>query len=146
MAGSRAGRLADPHAGGDGILIADADQPPDAMNTPDIQTAVPVRRYAIGDFSAVLLGEVQTRDPTTYHFILAVVPDGSSSPVLYLTSEPASAIEGGGETIVRVIAESGERTFGPEPRWRDLESFAGDALAMVQKVLRLEGEEVRRLL
>ncbi len=116
------------------------------MNAPDIQTAVPARRYEIGDYSAVLLHDVTSRRAIAYYFILALVPFGGAAPVLYVTAERAEGLAEGPDTVVRVIAETGERVFGPDDRWRELETFAEDALAMARKVLRLEGEEVRRLL
>lgn len=116
------------------------------MNAPEIQTAVPARRYQIGDYSAVLLHEVTLRRPAVCYFILALVPFGGATPVLYVTAERAEGLPEGPTTVVRVIAEGGERSFGPDDRWRDLETFAEDALAMARKVLRLEGEETRRLL
>lgn len=115
------------------------------MNVPDIQTAVPARRYAFGDYTAVVLHEIATRDPRTYHFILALVPFGASAPLLFVTCEAAGPGEDADQTIIRVIAETGERAFGPDERWRDLERFSEDALLMARKVLRLENEEVRRL-
>ncbi|MCU0934588.1 MAG: hypothetical protein MUF66_00645 [Gammaproteobacteria bacterium] len=116
------------------------------MNAPEIETAVPARRYQIGDYSAVLLHEISSPGPVRYHFILALVPFGSSTPVLYVTAEQADGQPGEDDTVVRVVAETGERTFGPEQRWRDLEGFAADALEMARRVLGLGGEEVRRLL
>ncbi|MCU0936716.1 MAG: hypothetical protein MUF66_11795 [Gammaproteobacteria bacterium] len=116
------------------------------MNAPEITTAVPARRYQIGDYSAVLLHDVSSPGPVCYRFILALVPFGSSNPVLYVTAEQADGQPGEGDTVVRVIAETGQRAFGPDDRWRDLDAFAEDALAMASRVLGLAGEEVRRLL
>jgi hypothetical protein len=116
------------------------------MKAPDIQTAVPVRRYVIGDYSAVLLHQISSRDKAPYYFILALVPFGGSSPTLYIAAQKADETGDGPDTVIRVIAESGERAFGPDDRWRDLDMFAEDALQMAVKVLHLAGEEVRRLL
>ncbi len=117
------------------------------MEGPKIETAVPRRRYQIGDLSAVVLGDVASRDGHDYAFVMAFVPDGERSPVLYVTSEWLSP--GGGEervTIARVIAEGGERVLGPEPRWQDLDLFAEDAMAMARRVMGLGQEEAMRLL
>jgi hypothetical protein len=116
------------------------------VNKPDIQTAVPARRYAIGDFTATLLGEIQSRDPVQYHYILALIPDRSAEPILYVTAEALPPDLGGPGVVARVIAETGERVLGPNPRWRDADAFVDDALEMVRKVLGLAGEEARRLL
>ena len=117
------------------------------MNAPKINTAIPERRYHIGAFTAVILGDVESSDGRTYHYILALVPDGEHEPSLYVTSEQAEAGRGSeGDTIVRVIAGDGERALGPDARWRDLDAFSEDALAMMQRVMRLTDEEPVRLL
>lgn len=116
------------------------------MHAPQIVTAVPERRYHIGTFSAVILGEVESADGLEYRYVLALVPEGESEPVLYITCRDVSDQEpAGASTIVEVLAESGERAFGPDDRWRDLDAFAGDALAMVQRVMGLTDEEPARL-
>ena len=117
------------------------------MNAPNIDTAIPLRRYRIGDFSAVILGEVTSRDRRDYEYILALVPDGEQAPVLYITAEKVAADEGPNRvTVARVIADQGERILGPDERWCDLSAFGEDALAMVQKVMGLSQEEPRQLL
>ena len=116
------------------------------MNRPQVSTALPKRRYQLGPFSAVVLGDVESPDPTTYHYILALVNEGEQEPVLYVTCEslPEPAEDGQG-TIARVIAEEGEKALGPNDAWRDLDAFADDAIAMVQKVMRLTDEIPARL-
>lgn len=117
------------------------------MDAPVIKTAIPKRRYQIGDLSAVILGEVTSGDERLYEYVMALVPDGEQLPILYITAERVSAPEGGEQvTVVRVIAEGGERTLGPEERWRELEVFAEDALAMARQVMGLGQEEAMRLL
>ena len=117
------------------------------MNAPGIQTAIPKRRYRIGDFFAVILGEVTSKDQSQYEYILALLPDGEQEPILYITAERVVAdVTPDPLTVVRVIAEGGERVLGPEQRWCDLDLFAEDALAMVKQVMCLGQEEPRRLL
>jgi hypothetical protein len=117
------------------------------MIAPKINTAIPERRYQIGAFTAVILGNVESADGRTYHHILALVPDGEDTPNLFITSEQAEPGLGSeGDTIVRVIARDAERALGPDARWRDLDAFSEDALAMVQRVMGLTDEELVRLL
>jgi hypothetical protein len=117
------------------------------MKRPQVSTALPKRRYQLGTFSAVVLGDVRSPDPRSYLYILALVPEGEQDPVLYVTCEslPEPA-EDGQRTIVRVIAEEGEKALGPNDAWQDLDAFADDAVAMVQKVMRLGDEIPARLL
>lgn len=117
------------------------------MIPPKIGTAIPKRRYRIGDFSAVILSDVESADGRSYHHILALVADGEQAPTLYVTAEEVPDAENpAGVTVVRVITESGERALGPDARWRDLDLFAEDAIAMVQQVMGLTKEEPMRLL
>jgi hypothetical protein len=117
------------------------------MPSPQIDRAVPQRRYQIGTFHAVVLGEVTSSDGVSYLHILALVPEGEARPVLYITAErEPEAATAGGTTVIRVVAESGEKAFGPDDRWQDLDAFAADALAMAQRVMGLGDEEPYRLL
>jgi hypothetical protein len=43
------------------------------MQAPKITTAIPQRRYRLADFSAVVLGEIESPDPARYRYILALV-------------------------------------------------------------------------
>ena len=117
------------------------------VDAPVIATAIPKRRYQLGDFSAVVLGDVTSRDNRLYEYVMALIPDGEQSPILYITAERVTP-PGGREqlTVVRVVAEEGERTLGPEERWRELDAFAEDALAMARQVMGLGHEEATRLL
>lgn len=117
------------------------------MNRPQVTTALPKRRYQLGTFSAVVLGDIESPDPNAYHYILAVVQEGEQDPLLYVTCEalPEPA-DDGQRTIVRVVAEEGEKALGPNDAWQDLEAFSDDAVAMVQKVMRLTDEIPARLL
>lgn len=117
------------------------------MDAPSIETAIPKRRYQIGDLSAVILGDVKSGDERRYEYVMALVPDGEQNPILYITAERISTRGGGEEVmVVRVIAEGDERTLGPEARWRELDVFAEDALAMARQVMGLGQEEAMRLL
>ena len=53
------------------------------QDRPNIGTAIPKRRYQVGDYSATVLGEVETTDPRQYRYILAMVPMGQRTPTLY---------------------------------------------------------------
>lgn len=117
------------------------------MDRPQIERAIPQRRYHIGTFGAVVLGEIESADSHSYHHILALVPEGAPDPVLYVAAEElGEPAEDGQRTVVRVVAEEGEKVLGPDDRWRDLDAFVDDALEMVQRVMRLTDEEPVRLM
>lgn len=117
------------------------------MNRPRLTTALPKRRYQLGTFSAVILGDIESPDPRQYHFILALVQEGEQDPILYVTCESLPEPTADGQrTIVRVLVEEGEKALGPNDAWRDLDAFADDAVAMAQKVMRLTDEIPARLM
>ena len=117
------------------------------MDAPAIETALPMRRYQISDLSAVVLGDVTSRDNRQYEYVMALVPDGEQNPILYITAERVSRPGTQDQlTIVRVVAEGGERTLGPDERWRELDAFAEDALSMARQVMGLGNDEAMRLL
>ncbi len=116
------------------------------MERPQINTAVPKRRYHIGSFQAVVLGDIESPDENSYFFILAVVPEGEEDPVLYVISEEVVTDDDTRATVITVRADGGEKVLGPDPGWRDIERFADDAVAIVQRVMRLTDETPNRLM
>ena len=46
------------------------------MEAPKIQTAIPQRRYQLGEYSGVVLGEIESSDGVKYRYILALVREG----------------------------------------------------------------------
>ena len=116
------------------------------MEKPQITTALPQRRYHIGTFQAVILGDIESPDPNRYFFIMALVPEGTEEPVLYVIAEEVETEDGEPATVITVRSEEGEKVLGPNPAWRQVEAFADDAVAIVQKVMRLEDEMPSRLM
>ena len=48
------------------------------MEAPKIQTAIPQRRYQFGEYTGVVLGEIESSDAVKYQYILALVREGES--------------------------------------------------------------------
>jgi hypothetical protein len=116
------------------------------MHTPKIVTAVPKRRFQVGPYSIVVLGEVASGDENEYAFILATVIDGDEQPGLYVTSERAPPeAEGEGSHVLRVSMRDGSRILERSDRWNSLDTFTDEALRVVTTILDLGNEEVRRL-
>ena len=114
---------------------------------PNIKTAVPKRRYAIGEFSAVLLGEIESGDPNRYEHIFAAVREGDSQPLLYVISERARRAEqDAGSHRIRIIAGNDEHVLGVSDRWRDVDAFVEQALDVTRKTLMLTDEPVARVM
>jgi hypothetical protein len=117
------------------------------QDKPNIGTAIPKRRYQVGDYSAAVLGEVESSDPRQYRYILAMVPMGQRNPTLYITCEvtpPRDSAQGGYR--LRLITEAMSEVMDTADRWGDLDSFAEQALKLASQALGLQREQVVRLL
>ena len=117
------------------------------MKPPNIKTAIPKRRYVVGEFSAVLLADIESGDPNRYWFIFAAVREGEQQPLMYVICERAQrAQRDQGSHRLRVLTGNTERELGVSDRWRDEETFAEEALDIVRKTLMLTDETVARIL
>lgn len=117
------------------------------MERPGFSTAIPKRRYRYGDYSAVVLGDVESAGPAQYRYILAIVPEGQSDPILYITSEKNKRIDAAeGSHRMRLLSDSGVTDLDSSDRWAEEELFASQALRVVSSVLGLTAEEAHRLL
>ena len=114
------------------------------MSIPKINTAIPQRRYRLGDFNVSVLGEVESGDDADYQYIAAVVAQGSSEPGLYVTVEkdPNDA----NMLIMRVTMKDGSEVLDKSDRWRDLDSFVNEALLIIQNILNLSDEQPYQLM
>lgn len=117
------------------------------QDRPQIKTALPKRRYQIGDHAATLLGEIDSADERSYRFILALVPMGEQEPVLYVTSELAPAERRGqGAYDLRVISAHLSDVLDTADRWESLDQFADQAIDLAQQVLGLRNQQVIKLM
>lgn len=117
------------------------------MDKPNIATAIPKRRYKLGEFVVTVLGEIESSDPREYRFIAAVIVEGNNEPGLFLTSERnREATAGGGAYALRIIMRDGAQVIDVADRYGDEQQFAEAALAAVVKVLDLDDEEPYRLM
>jgi hypothetical protein len=117
------------------------------MESPKIKTAIPKRRYAIGDFGAVLLGEVESGDSNRYEYIFALVRGGEVQPCLYITSERTKRSERErGSHRLRLIGDGGSEVIGVSDQWRDANAFVEQALKLATNALQLGGEHIARIL
>lgn len=117
------------------------------QDRPQIRTAIPKRRYQVGDYAASLLGEIESSDPRAYRYILAFVPLGHKEPDLYVCAEPTTPAEGTpGLYRLRVVSESLSEVVDTNARWGDLETFADQALKLGAQALGLQREQVVQLM
>ena len=117
------------------------------MDAPKIATAIPKRRYQIGEYGAVILGEVESRDTRSYTFILALTRDGDSQPCLFVTSEQNPPGErDNGSNRLRVVADNGEKVLGSSDGLTELDNFTTVGLGIVRQLFKLDDEQETRLL
>jgi hypothetical protein len=117
------------------------------MNKPGIVTAIPKRRYKFGEFTVVILGEIESNDGVDYHFVMAVVRGSDPDPGIYITAERSpQANTGSGDYTMRIVMRDGSEVLGTSKEWQDIEVFASAALDIVGRVLQLTDEVPYRLM
>jgi hypothetical protein len=114
------------------------------VEEPQIKTAIPRQRYQVGPFTGVVLGEIETSDPTEYRYILAMVEDGQTKPGLFVTAE-RNRQAGQGAYRMRVLAPWGTEVLGASDRWKDIDAFIADAFSIAMAKLALTDEMPVRL-
>ena len=114
------------------------------MQKPDIKTAIPKHRYQIGEFSAILLSDIESAGAADYLYVFAVMRDGDHEPGLYLTAE--KNMEGPQVThIMRLIMHDGETVLGSSDRWKNMDAFVSDAINTTVKLLGLADEQAYQI-
>ncbi|MFO7593644.1 MAG: hypothetical protein R6X15_06335 [Pseudomonadota bacterium] len=112
------------------------------MNAPQIKTAIPKRRYQMGDFSIAILGEVESDDNVDYRYIFAMVQDGKNDPDFYVLSIRQSA----DDYLLKVVAPNMEKELDVSGAWKDLDIFSEQAISLAQQVMGLKDEAAHRLM
>jgi hypothetical protein len=114
---------------------------------PIIQTAIPKRRYQVGEFSASLLGNIDSRDNRSYRYILAFVQMGHAEPTLYVCAEQSPGDKAGDARYqLRVVSEGMTEVLDTSDSWGDLDAFSDQGLKLGAQVLGLQREQVVRLM
>ena len=117
------------------------------MNKPGIVTAVPKRRYKYGEFSVVILGDIESNDGKNYKYIMAVIKGVDPEPGVYITAEQDNAADRlGADYTMRIVMRDGAEEIGSSSDWHNLEAFSSEALVIVGQLLDLNDEEPYRLM
>lgn len=112
------------------------------MPAPDIKTAIPKKRYKLGEFTLVFLGEIETTDSLPYQYIMALVKDGEEEPSVFVTSEKIRGEEKKrGSHRMRVLGPDTDQVIGISDRWANLDNFIEDGIAGAKKMFGLGDEE-----
>lgn len=117
------------------------------QDRPIIRTAIPKRRYQVGDFGVSLLGEVESADPRSYRYILAFVQTGQTQPSFYVCAEQTPpAVAGQRRYGLRIINEVMSEVVDTSDAWGNLDAFAEQGLKLGTQALGLQQEQVLRLM
>ena len=101
------------------------------MNKPKFATAIPKRRYRLGGYSAVILGEVESNAPERFQFIFALIAAGETAPSYYLTSEFSRRdVRPQGSHTLWEYTDDGKVQLSVSDAWGDLDDFAAQALSV----------------
>ncbi len=116
------------------------------MGMPIIHTALPKRRYQFGEFSCVLLGEIESPDPANYHYLLALLREGDAKPFLYLSCERLPRAESmHGRYRMCVYSGDMAQEIARSDDWQDADAFLNDAFTLLRERLQLSDEMPVRL-
>ena len=117
------------------------------QDRPTIKTAIPKRRYQLGDHGASLLGEIESGDARHYRYILAFVRTGEREPVLYVCAEQTPPAErADGAYRLRVVSELMTEVVDTDDRWGELDAFAEQALKLGAQMLGLQQANIVKLM
>lgn len=115
------------------------------MSKPGIRTAIPKRRYRLGEFTLTVLGEIDSSDGVDYRYIMAVIQGQDPEPGLYITAEqPAGSA--GDVLDMRIIMRDGSEVIGQDARWSRLDDFTAEGIDIVSRILSLSDETPYQLL
>ncbi len=120
-------------------------EPIDPVSKPAIRTAIPKRRYRLGEFTLTVLGEIDSSDGVDYRYIMAVIQGQDPEPGLYITAE-RSPDSRGKALDMRVIMRDGSEVIGQDEAWNDLDAFTGTGIDVVSRMLKLTDETPYQLL
>jgi len=114
-------------------------------NKPGIRTAIPRRRYRLGEFTLIVLGDIESSDAIDYQYIMAVTQGQDPEPGMYITAErPAGST--GRELSMRLVMRDGTEVIGSSEQWVSLDMFTGEAIGIVTRILSLSDETPYQLL
>jgi hypothetical protein len=117
----------------------------DFPGRPGIATAIPKRRYKLGEFTLIVLGDIESKDGIDYQYIMAVIRGEDPEPGVYITAERGGGT-GSREFSMRFIMRDGSEVIGSSTRWQDLDAFVEEATGIVTRVLSLGDETPYRLM
>ncbi|MCY3803441.1 MAG: hypothetical protein OXG06_03410 [Gammaproteobacteria bacterium] len=116
------------------------------MRKPNISRAIPKQRYKLGDYTIVVLEDIESKDQIEYEYLLAAVKDGHHEPEVYISCEKSKTETATDSHAVRVFAARlGDQASGQviehSERWASQDAFVAYALSGFQQMLEMQDEE-----
>jgi hypothetical protein len=111
------------------------------MHKPAITTAIPKRRYQIGHYTGVVLGDIESADNNQYLYIFAAIAEGNTDPDLYVIAE-----KNGKQADLRLESDTLSEVLDSSPDWKDLDRFAAKAIELSASLLGLSDQQPQRLM
>ena len=111
-------------------------------NAPQFLTAIPKRRYRIGAFEAVVLGDIESKDSEHYIYVFALVREGENDPCLYVALERTQTRD----YHMVVTAEEQSKQFEASGELADIGMFTEAAIDAAARLFRLSDEEPYRVM
>ena len=108
------------------------------MSIPKFQTAIPKKRYQLGNYSTVLLGDIVSNDNVEYIFVLAFVKDGDQEPVLMISFEKST---NNSQYQLRAITPDQDSVMGESDQMMNSEQFLKGAMESGKEFFNLGDEE-----
>ena len=112
---------------------------------PVIRTAIPKRRYRVGDQNVTVLGEIDSGDGIHYRWLMAFVQDGQARPGFFVCAEKNPA-GGNAAYRLRVVNNAMSEVVDEADSWGDIDTFAEEGLRLGRSALGLGNEPVARVM
>ena len=109
-------------------------------NKPGFTTAIPQKRYQIGEYQATILGDIESTDSHEYRYVMAMIVDGSHEPKLYVTLERNRDRNEPGKWLMRVVGHKLNEPVGAADQWEDINQFTASAIKVAMQLLGLTDE------
>jgi len=112
------------------------------MAFPNIQTAIPLKRYQYGEYGVTVLGDIESKDVAEYKYLMAFVKEGESAPVVFVSSELSPTDKRSeGRYQLRVINSTMDEVMSVDDVWAQLEGFCEQGLNIGSQLLGLDDDE-----
>lgn len=114
------------------------------MSIPHILRAIPLRRYAYGEFIITVLGDIESDDKQDYRYVMAVAQEGNPQPGMFINCERNTG--GEGAYAMRIAMADGDQVIATGDELGDIEYFVKQGLGIIATMLELSDEMPHRLM